>query len=269
MGYSPGIYEDISNADYHRDAALGSTSLKTLALRTPAHWKWESEHPVHKDIYDLGTVAHSLILEDDESGVEVIDVADKRGAKWTVPADAAINAGKIPLKRSDWETVVAMRDSVMAHPLARTAFTGHRAEQSVFVEQDGQMFKARPDAWKPGLVADLKTTADADPNEFGKTAFNFGYFMSSPHYIDLIKAATGEDVKFVFVNVEKTPPYLVSVTELTDADMDRGRYQLDRAKRIYRECMAADRWPGYPPFTTASLPRWAQYDLDEMEMINE
>jgi len=129
--------------------------------------------------------------------------------------------------------------------------------------------KARPDAWKPGLVADLKTTADADPNEFGKAAFNFGYFMSAPHYIDLIKAATGEDVKFVFVNVEKTPPYLVSVTELTDADMDRGRYQLDRAKRIYRECLAADRWPGYPPFTTASLPRWAQYDLDEMEMINE
>jgi hypothetical protein len=269
MSYSPGIYAGVSNADYHADPALGSTSLKTLALRTPAHWKWESEHPVHKDVYDLGTVAHSLILEDDVSGVEVIDVPDKRGAKWTGPADAAINAGKIPLKRSDWETVVAMRDSVMAHPLARKAFTDHRAEESVFVEQDGQMLKARPDAWKPGLVADLKTTADADPNEFGKTAFNFGYFMSAPHYIDLIKAATGEDVKFVFVNVEKSPPYLVSVTELTDADMDRGRFQLDRAKRIYRECLAAGNWPGYPPFTTASLPRWAQYDLDEMEMINE
>lgn len=269
MRFEPGIYADISNHDYHADPALGSTSLKTLALRTPAHWKWESEHPVHKDVYDLGTVTHSLVLEGDESGVEVIDVADKRGAKWTVPADAAINDGKIPLKRAEWETVKAMRDSVMAHPLARNALTGHRAEESVFWEEEGQMLKCRPDAWKPGLVADLKTTADADPNEFGKTAFNFGYFMSAPHYIDGIKAATGEDVKFVFVNVEKSPPYLVSVTELSDADMDRGRYQLDRAKRIYRECMASGKWPGYRPFTTASLPRWAQYDLDEMEMINE
>lgn len=269
MGYTPGIYEGITNADYHADPALGSTSLKTLALRTPAHWKWESEHPVHKDIYDLGTVAHSLILEDDESGVEVIDVDDKRGNKWTIPAAAAVNNGKIPLKRADWEMVKAMRDSVMAHPLARNAFTGHRAEQSVFWEEDGQILKCRPDAWKAGLVVDLKTTADANPNEFGKAAFNFGYFMSAPHYIDGIKAATGQDVKFAFVNVEKSPPYLVSVTELSDEDMNRGRYQIDRAKRIYRECLASGKWPGYAQFTTASLPRWAQYDLDEMEFAHE
>ena len=64
MPYEIGIYERIENADYHADPVLGSTSLKTLATRTPARWKWESEHPVHKDIYDLGTVAHSLILED-------------------------------------------------------------------------------------------------------------------------------------------------------------------------------------------------------------
>lgn len=68
MPYEPGIYEGISSADYHADPALGSTSLKTLATRTPAHWRWESAHPVHKDIYDLGTVTHSLILEGDESG---------------------------------------------------------------------------------------------------------------------------------------------------------------------------------------------------------
>ena len=62
---------------------------------------------------------------------------------------------------------------------------------------------------------------------------------------------------------------MASVTELSDSDLDRGRFQLDRAKRIYRECLASGQWPGYPPFTTASLPRWAQYDLDEMEYSHE
>lgn len=269
MPYTPGIYEGISNADYHADPALGSTSLKTLALRTPAHWKWESEHRMHKDVYDIGTVAHSLILEQDETGVEVIDVEDKRGNKWTIPASEARDAGKIPITAAEWADIRGMRDSVMAHPLAMSAFTGHRAEVSVFWEEDGQMFKCRPDAWKPGLIVDLKTARDADPNQFGKTAYDFGYFMSAPHYIDGLKAATGKDVKFAFVNVEKTAPYLVSVTELSDADMDRGRYQIERAKRIYAECTKTGNWPGYPQFTTVELPRWKQYDLDEMEQANE
>lgn len=269
MSLTPGVYPDLTNKEYHADPALGSTSLKTLALKTPAHWKWESEHPVHKDVYDIGTLTHSLILEEDTSLHRVIDVPDKMGNKWKIPANEAKEEGLIPVTATEWAGIVAMRDSVMDHSLARNAFTGHRAEVSVFWEEGGQMFKARPDAWKPGLIADLKTTVDANPNEFGRTAFNYGYFMSAPHYADGIKAATGEDVKFVFVNVEKTAPYLVSVTELTPADMARGRYQLDRAKRIHRECTANNRWPGYPEFSTVELPRFAQMQLDEMEQINE
>jgi hypothetical protein len=269
MPFAPGIYKGISNADYHADPALGSTSLKTLALRTPAHWKWESEHPVHKDAYDIGTAAHSLILEDDTSQLVIVEADDwKLKASQIAKANTRAN-GKIALLPKEMALVKAMRDSVMAHPLARNAFTGHRAEESVFWEEEGQMFKCRPDAWKSGLVVDLKTTVDANPNEFGKTAFNFGYFMSAPHYIDGIKAATGEAVKFAFVNVEKTAPYLVSVTEISDEDLNRGRFQLDRAKRIYRECVASGNWPGYAAFTTTSLPRWAQFELDEMEYANE
>ena len=267
--FSPGVYEGISNRDYHADQALGSTSLRTLALRTPAHYKWESEHPVHKDVFDFGTVAHSYILEGDHSGVEVIDVPDKRGNKWTIPAAEAREAGKIAVTAAEWADVEGMRESVMAHPLASTMLTGHRAEVSVFWEEGGQMFKCRPDAWKPGLIADLKTSRDANPNEFGKGAFDYGYFMSAPHYVDGVKAATGEDVKFIFINVEKTAPYLVSITELTDADLDRGRLQLDRAKRIYKDCTINNDWTGYPEFSTTQLPRWAQIELDEMEATNE
>nr|MDQ5861771.1 PD-(D/E)XK nuclease-like domain-containing protein [Actinomycetota bacterium] len=232
MSYTPGIYEGVNSDDYHADPALGSTSLKTLASRTPAHWKWESEHPVHKDIYDLGTVTHSLILEGDESGVEVIDVDDKRGNKWTIPAAAAVNNGKIPLKRSEWEMVKAMRDSVMAHPLARAAFTDHRAEESVFWEEDGQLLKCRPDAWKPGLLVDLKTAANADPREFGRTAYKLGYAQSADHYTEGVRIMTGETLPFLFVNVEKSPPYLVSVVQLDDEALAAGRALNERAKQI-------------------------------------
>lgn len=264
MSYAPGIYDDVSNTDYHADPALGSTSLKTLATRTPAHWQYEREHPVHKDVYDIGTLAHSLILEGDESAVEVIDVPDKRGKKWTDPADDARAGGKIPVTTAEWSGIVAMRDAVMRHDVARQAFTGHRPEVSVFWEEETGMYKCRPDALHQDLIVDLKTTINADPREFGRTAHGLGYHQSAAHYIDGMKAATGDTLPFVFVLVEKTAPYLVSVVELDEEALDYGRRLNERAKRIYAACAEANLWPGYESSGAISLPKYATYQTEEL-----
>lgn len=268
MTYKPGIYDGITNAEYHRSSALGSTSLKTLATRTPAHWLHESQNPVHKDVYDIGTVAHSLILEGDTSGVVVIDVEAKRGKVWTEPAEEAKAAGKIPLKTDEWVMIQRLYDAVMNHPEARKAFTGHKPEQSVFWEEEGLMLKCRPDAWLPGLLVDLKTLVDANPNEFGKVTHNFGYHQSAAHYIDGVKAATGDDLPFHFVLVEKTAPHLVSIVELDWEALDLGRALNDRAKRIYRQCLETNTWPGYPAAEPISLPNYAVYQAEDLLGIN-
>lgn len=265
----PGIYAGISNTDYHRDPALGSTSLKTLATRTPAHYQHDKAHPKSSVAFDIGTVTHSLILEGSESGVEVIDADAKRGKVWTDPATAARDSGKIPLLWSEWEQVIAMRDAVMSHPIAHDLLTGHKAEESVFWDEDGLTLKCRPDAWQPGVLVDLKTARSADPNEFGKTAHEFGYHQSAAHYIDGVKAATGEELPFHFVLVEKTEPYLVSVVELDIEAINIGRALNDRAKRIYRECVESNTWPGYPNTDLISLPMWAIYKAEELLGISE
>ena len=268
MSFAPGIYPGISNRDYHADAALGSTSLKTLATKTPAHYQFDKAHPKSSDAFDLGTVAHSLILEGDETGVEVHDFP-----AWTTKAakdarEETRAAGKIPMLAKEWAQVVAMRDAVMAHPQARMLFTGHLAEQSVFWEED-DMLKCRPDAWHPGTLVDLKTARDANPNEFGKVAHSFGYHQSAAHYIDGVKAATGEELPFHFVLVEKTEPYLVSVVELDIEAVNIGRQLNDRAKRIYRECVESGVWPGYPSAELISLPMWAIYQTEDLLGISE
>lgn len=260
----PGIYGGISNADYHRSEALGSTSLKTLATKTPAHYQHDKTHPKFSDAFTLGTAAHSLILEDDTSGIEIV-FADNWLTKAAKEAKAAaLAAGKQPLLSKEVTQIEAMRYAVMNHPQARDLFTGHQAEQSVFWEEDGLALKCRPDAWKPGLLIDLKTTRDANPNEFGKTAHEFGYHQSAAHYIDGVKAATGEELPFHFVLVEKTEPYLVSVVELDVEAVNIGRQLNDRAKRIYRECVESGNWPGYPAAELISLPMWAIYKAEEI-----
>jgi len=264
----PGIYSGISNADYHRDPALGSTSLKTLATRTPAHYQHDKTHPKFSDAFTLGTAAHSVILEDSIEGIDVVP-ADNWLSKVAKEAKAAsLSEGRQPLLLKEFDQVLAIRNSVMAHPIARDLLTGHKAEESVFWDEDGLMRKCRPDAWKPGMLVDLKTTRSADPNEFGKTAHEFGYHQSAAHYIDGVKAATGEELPFHFVLVEKTAPYFVSVVELDIEAVNIGRQLNDRAKRIYRECVESGTWPGYTNADLISLPMWAIYQAEELLGIN-
>lgn len=264
----PGIYDGVTSRDYHAHPALGSTSLKTLATKTPAHYQWDKAHPKHSDAFTIGTAAHSLILEDDTSGIVVV-AADN----WLTKAAkeekaAALAEGKQPLLVKEMAHVVGMRDSVMNHPVARELFTGHRPEASVFWEENGLPLKCRPDAWQPTQLVDLKTTLNADPREFGKTAYNFGYHQSAAHYIDGVKVTTGEELPFRFVLVEKTEPYLVSVVQLDPEAIEMGRALNERAKRIYQECTESGNWPGYPTAEPISLPMWANYAMDDLLGIN-
>jgi len=269
LSYKPGIYDGVSNADYHADPALGSTSLKTLATRTPAHYQHDKAHPKSSDAFTLGTAVHSLILEADTSGIVVVEADNWLTKDAKVAKASALAEGKQPLLTKEMTQVWAMHDAVMDHPEAWKSFVGHKAEQSVFWEEDGLMLKCRPDAQKPGLLIDLKSTIDANPNEFGKIAAKFGYHQSAAHYIDGWKVATGEELPFHFVLVEKTAPYFVSVVELDVEAIDIGRQLNDRAKRIYRECVESGTWPGYPAADLISLPMWAIYQAEELLGINQ
>ncbi|MGO2634676.1 MAG: PD-(D/E)XK nuclease-like domain-containing protein [Galactobacter sp.] len=260
------IIDGMPSSDYHAHPALGSTSLKTLAAPGgPAKWKAEQGKATeYVQAFSLGTAAHSLILEQDESQIVEIEAPDWRTKAAKDARDAAVEEGLTPLLTKEIEQVKAMRDAVMANDMARKAFTGHVAEQSMFWDEDGLQLKCRPDARIPGLIVDLKTSADADPSEFGRRAFSLGYYISAAHYIDGVRECTGETLPFVFVQVEKEYPYLVSVVQLDDDAIQWGRVMADRAKRIYRECTAKDVWPGYQPFTTVGLPAWAQYQLEDL-----
>lgn len=272
-------FDDMSNEEYHAHPALGSTSLKTLAgPGGPAKWKYDQENPIgYKQEFAFGTAAHSLILENDESKIHIIKAKNPRGETATdfrtkkaqAERDEAIAAGKEPLLQYEWDQIRWIRDRIMEHPLVENALTDHVAEQSIFWERDEVELKVRPDALKisdrGGLILDLKTLADANPSRFGKSAYDFGYYISAAHYEEGVYQLTGERLPFVFINVEKKPPYLVSIIELEEEALDYGRYMIDRAIRIYKECKASDTWPGYPLFTGGvGLPFWATRDLDDL-----
>lgn len=269
MLHARGIYADISNTDYHRDPRLGSTSLKTLATRTPAHYKYDLTHPKTSDAFSLGTAAHSLILEGDTSGIVVVEADNWLTKDAKATKAEALADGKQPLLTKEWAQVQAMRDAVMAHPLARAALEGGTPEQSVFWDHEtGTPLKCRPDMLHRGgklgnLIVDLKTVQSADPQDFAKSAANFGYHIQQAHYQAGLKAATGEDFDFIFVLIEKQAPYLPAVVQLDAEDVARGAEMAERSIRIYNQCSKSGRWPGYESDKPIELPRWARYKEEE------
>lgn len=258
------IRDGLPNRDYHRRAGVSATDLKMLARMTPARYHYERSQPSHhKPAFDLGTAAHSFILERDRATVVKVDADDWRGKASREARDMAYADGMVPLLTKDYARVIGMYDSVMKHDLAGPALERHVAERSIFWEVDDQPMKCRPDALTDDLIIDLKTCVDASPEAFSRSIAQFGYHIQDSHYRDGVEAATGEQLPFVFLAVEKEPPYLVAWYELDPDDVERGREAAARSLAVYRECKTSGMWPGYPTSAPIGLPRWARFDHDD------
>jgi len=274
----PGVYTMPAEA-YHRDPVPGGSLSRSgakllLPPSCPALFRWEQDNPpAPKAAYDFGNAAHRLVLGVGPD-IEVIDAENWR-TKAAQEAKAEAHAeGLVPLLRDDYAEVKAMADALAAHPVARALFNGDtgKAEQSLFWqdERTGIWLRCRLD-WLPDassgrtVIPDYKTTKAADLESISKALLNYGYCQQAPWYVDGVRAVGhADDVAFVFVFQEKTPPYLVTVVQPDWPAMRIGQALNRKAVDIYVECVASGRWPGYAEdVEIVSLPAWAEHRLTE------
>lgn len=267
-----GIYPGIPAAEYHGWDAASNSRLSRL-LRSPRHLRAYLDEP-QEDTPALliGRATHAAVLEPDvfASGFVCAPEVDRRTKagkeEWAAFCDA--NAGREVLSPADHALCLALRRAVQAHPAASTLL-GHAGDievSGVWTDHaSGCRCKLRADklCGSVGVVVDLKTTQDAGSESFTRSIFSLGYHRQAAMYIDGLRA-NGLDVEhFVFVAVEKTPPYGVAVYRLTDEAIDAGRKQLRSLLATYRWCTERDEWPGYSDdIQDISLPRWAWSQIE-------
>lgn len=273
--FAPGIY-DMPEHEYHADpvpgGSLSSTEIKRL-LDSPARYRHAKDHggSEHKDVFDFGKAAHSLVLG--AGGEMVVLDFDNFLTKAAKEArDEARANGATPILRGDWLTVEAMAAALRAHPIAAALLDPDKGkpEQSLFWQQGGIWRRARYD-WLPTeykgrlILPDYKTTPDASAAAFSKSVANFGYHNQAGWYLDGAIALLGvRDPAFVFIAQEKIAPYLVNVIELDRYALEIGRSLNEEAVETYLACMESGEWPGYPnDVTQIALPRWAEMSFEE------
>lgn len=197
-----------------------------------------------------------------------------------------VNGHRTVLSAADWDALHRMRDAVMEHPAASKLLSAPgKAERSYYwIDQEtGELLRCRPDYDRDdGIIVDLKSTHDASPEEFARSVANWRYHVQHPFYMDgrdeAIRQAGLNRAKskaFVFIAVEKTPPYAVGVYMLDDktgyrddagnyvptpgamSSVDVGRAEYRADLRTLAECRRTNVWRGYgDTIQSISLPAW-------------
>jgi hypothetical protein len=281
---NPGIHT-MSAEDYHADPcavpSLTASIAAILTSQSPLH-AWTAHPRLNpnytrevSDKFDLGTVAHALLLEG-ESAAEVLDFPDWRTKDAKEAREAARAAGRIPLLSKHWanvETMVsAVNSQLDALPIEPRPFTDGKPEQTLIWEEDGGVVcRARLDWLRDDLtlIEDLKTTArSANPEGWSRNLYGIGSDVQAAFYLRGLRTIYGLDgfqgpmildPAFRWIVCESTPPYALSINALGPAALALAEAKVEAAIKVWRECLEADHWPGYPQTVCyADLPGWEE-----------
>lgn len=197
-----GIHFGLPEDAYHADPALGSTGLKDLIDNAPDYWwsSWmnparEPEKETPAKIF--GRAVHKCVLEGQAAFMARYAPCEHPGniKAGKEEREAIEAAGKLPLKRDEFNRILAASAFIRANAFLREAFTGGQPEVSVFWTEDDIRFKARFDYLKMRAIADLKSIRNPLNKSFVHACRDriagLDYVVSAAHYMDARRRMAG------------------------------------------------------------------------------
>ncbi len=251
---------------------LSQTVLKTLLAQSPAHAKYQLDNPQEPtQAQKLGVAAHCRILE----GVDIFEqqyaispTCDRRTKDGKAIHESFLSehGAKLIITSDEYLQIHGMATAIESHALAGALFKGGAPEVSAYGAIKGVQIKGRFDYFHEadGVIVDLKTTLDASPSEVQRYAVKYGLHIQQYVYSEIYQSITGKaPADFVFVMVEKNPPYGVAVVRLTDAAVKAAAAEVSRGLEIWEECLKTNSWSAYGNgVISIDLPAW-QYKKTE------
>lgn len=258
-----GVHFGINEAAYHGDrSSLSSTGAKTIISAGARAFKHQQDHPVHKDVFDLGSVVHALILG--VGDYEVIEHDSWRTKAAQAEREAARAEGRAPILSKDYAAAQDMADAVMSNALAAGILSEGRPEVSAWAEdpETGVVMRGRIDWLRDNAIVDIKTSAKpVDPMSWERTAWDLRYGLQAWWYSRVLELNDEPERPFLWVALSKEAPHEVYVHQASGELLDRGREDAEEALRTYADALLTGHWPGLAndqQIHSTGLPRWAR-----------
>lgn len=207
----------------------------------------------------LGRLVHGLVLGGPSA--PVIYEGERRGKAW---ADfQADHPGAEIVTRAEADKAQPIADAVLADVAASALLRlpGAITEQRIEWPLGEVIAAGTPDLFDPatGILVDLKTTRDAEPRRFQRSAWSYQYHAQLDWYAEGLRAHGHTVRECYLVAVETAAPYGVSVHRLDSAALEDGRRLWSSWLERFRVCLAADHWPGYADRpVNFGVPEWMQ-----------
>jgi hypothetical protein len=255
-----------SAEEYHAAAAIGSSGLRTIINRSPAHYLWDKEHPEESTpAQAFGTAIHQAILEPKRFHAMAVVEPTFSGTgsraereKWHIQ-----NAGKTILKQEQYDAIQGILNAIRKNETAYRLVSEGHPEESLFWRdtETGLFCKSRPDFVREGhVVVDVKTCVDASYATFQKSIASYGYHIQASFYLEACsKVLDGNYDTFILLAIEKEPPFEIGIYQLNEATIREGRAQYQLALKLLKTCMDTGKYHGYNngAIMPMELPSWA------------
>jgi exodeoxyribonuclease VIII len=272
--FAPGIH-NISNQAYHAADGVSRSQLWTFKQLPHKYWyqylSGEYVETPDKEEFLIGEMLHTRLLEPDRFDerffmMPKVNRTTKQGKADYTEALQLAN-GRALFTPDHWNMISGMEKSLMEQSVVRDILKGDvRFESSIFWEdsETGVLCKARPDLLNLPVCGDLKTTQDASYRAFQFSAMKYGYFLQAGMIYEALKSLGTTYEKFVFMCVEKKPPYAAGLYLLDDEAVQFGIDLFHQLLRKFATCKHNNEWPDYG-IQMLMIPKYATMELETDE----
>ena len=264
-----------TNAEYHGyREAISKSRLANMSV-CPAYFKWCEDNPQEpSEDMVLGSAFHKIVLEPETFDKEfmIMPHFDRRTKEGRLGYENLMNKVEgnciTLITKEQYDTICGMRDSIMSNPYARKLINGN-IEQSMYFTDDLTKVecKCRPDVWRKVadrvVITDLKSAKSVMPNDFMRDCVKYHYDLQTAMYRDGASKVLGvpkDNIDFVFIAVEKKPPYLLNIMQADTYVIQKGEADFREYIGTYAECKQTDNWYGLNGangiINTLSLPSY-------------
>jgi exodeoxyribonuclease VIII len=270
-----GCFIGLPASEYHRAHGMSHSMSKHMdpPACLPVYLTEEREETA--DML-MGTLVHHMVLEPDRPLPKLaikpaeMKFSTREGKMWRA---SMLAQNQVIITESDYERVHGMVASIANDPDCRDLIGVGHSEVSCFFrdQQTGIMRKMRLD-WLPGNPAnyliDIKTVqkGHASKRGFEKVMKDQRYWTQASWYRDGWNQLNPDGVrpKFIFIAVEKEPPYLIGIHPVAPRTLEIGSSQNALDVASYAECSATGKWPGYADkFSEVGIADWMQNEVIE------
>ena len=244
----------MTEQEYRKHPAISRSELFKIS-ESPEKFKYYREHPEEPTPALLfGQLFHAMALQPEtvwEQFAVMPNVDRRTKARKEAFAEFEASAeGKTIVSVDMVEQATAMCEALNRNEFVKKLLKGEKEKEFFWVdEMTGEECKCRTDCLSEIgeniIIVDLKSTNNAETEAFIRSAIKYGYDLQSAMYSEGVKVNTGREPLFVFIAIEKKPPYAINILQADKLLIRRG-YDLFREYiGIYSECKKTGVWWGY------------------------